>query len=119
MTNPFPEPHPIDWDALEEGDRVLLEGVVTLLDARPEKQKRINIGAMSISEYSGPITVRGHVIKAPKPIAVGDPVRADGLAGTYKIVCMDDGKAWLKSSNPQKYPTHETAHVSLLKRIEP
>jgi hypothetical protein len=76
MTEPtFPEPQPIDWDALEEGDTVWMRAIVdrTLTD-HPRKfvsQAYVYLDFHDPSEEVQAVratTIRlGHVIKAPKP----------------------------------------------------
>ena len=67
----FPEAQPIDWDALEEGDRVLIEAVIEMPVLEPKRMKFTGCNILLTPHL---YRLHGHVIKAPRPIAVGDTV---------------------------------------------
>jgi hypothetical protein len=123
----FPEAQPIDWDVLDDGDRVLIEAVVrTYCSKHNYREKRLqrstDVGAYLFATEGSLIS--GHVIKAPKPLAVGDKVMAVGWADVYEIVAFDNELAWLKrvyrSANPSRLnPSRLTVHISHLARVEP
>jgi hypothetical protein len=118
MTNPFPEPKPIDWGDLEEGDRVLLEGIVKLTKDEGAVSLQLSEGGCWAPAIFQMHSAVGHVIKAPKPIAVGDKVQTIGLVGFWCILAINDHLAWIKGCTPKNEGIYEIAPVDGLKRIE-
>jgi hypothetical protein len=109
----FPEAQPIDADALDDGDRVLIEAVT---DAAPTI--RLKGTDVVLSAYLH--NLYGHVIKAPKPIAVGDTVSIVGrVPGHWVVLALDDDVAWLRhTENPTRF-RRESVLLAALVRAEP
>ena len=119
----FPDPQPIDWDALDDGDRVLIEAVVrTYCSKHNYREKRLqrstDVGAYLFATEGSLIS--GHAIKAPKPIAVGDRVSIVGrVPGHWVVLALDDDVAWLRhTENPTRF-RHECIKLAHLVRVKP
>jgi hypothetical protein len=115
----FPDLQPIDWDALEAGDRVLIEAAVRTHyykhSGNIEKQivHGAVFGAYIFAREGDPIS--GHVIKAPKPLAVGDTVRTDAI-DVYEVLALFDDKVWLRHARKLAY--YKTAYLADVVRVE-
>jgi hypothetical protein len=116
MTNPFPKSKPIDWGELEPGDKVLIAGDV-MRDARGDTIISLSLNATLKSHDQ--VGLSGHVIEAPKPIAVGDKVQTIGLVGFWYILAINDHSAWVKGCAPKNEGIYKTLPVNALERIEP
>lgn len=46
-----------------------------------------------------PSDILSHEPARPKPIEVGETVKAEGYAGSYRLVAIDEGWAWLKDND--------------------
>lgn len=120
----FPEAQPIDWDALERGDKVLITGNV-IHDVLGNTIISLTLGAsiplrpVHIIGRDNRAGLRGHVIKAPKPLAVGDKVRVGGNFSVYEIIALDGSMAWLRHIDCHRRPYRETVELADLVRVEP
>jgi hypothetical protein len=130
----FPEPQPINWDALEEGDTVWIKAIVTrTLTDHPRKfvsQAYVYLDFHDPSEEVQAVratTIRlGHVIKAPPPIAVGDIAVGDMVSipltkSTYEVLAISDEMAWVTDNLAYlgSTPCYYTFKLTSLVRVEP
>ena len=83
----FPEPQPINWDALDAGDTVWIKGKVgTRTTNLHSQRKELVFGYGPWFDELTNFEFLGHVIKAPRPIAVGDTVSIVGrVPGHWEI----------------------------------
>lgn len=115
MTNTdytFPEAQPIDWDTLEDGDEVWVK--TTAVGMVEDGMKLASASGYALAYQHSQIS--GHVIKARKPLAVGDPVKLSTMCTMprfgWTIKGLDGEMAWLYS--PEN--GHATVRISNLER---
>lgn len=115
----FPDPQPIDWDALEEGNEVWIRTVCKANGALEISKKRGNKQhhALCLSNDLG-YHISGHVIKPPKPLAAGDKVRVKGKFSVYEIIAFDGNMAWLRHTSTGERPYRESVELANLVRVE-
>ena len=101
----FPDPQKIDWAGLKESDVVWIKATVEQAWAFYRHHRE---------------PLFGHVIKAPRPIAVGDTVSIVGrVPGHWVVLALDDDVAWLRhTKNPKRF-RRESVLLAALVRVEP
>ena len=111
----FPDPQPIDWDALEAGDEAWIKA--TAVKEGGDSIKFVSTDGYLLAHYQSQIS--GHVIKAPRSLAVGDKVRIVARPGHWVVLAFDDDMAWLRhTENPTRF-RRESVQLAHLVRVEP
>jgi hypothetical protein len=116
----FPEPQPINWDALDAGDTVWIKGKVgTRTTNLHSQRKELVFGYGPWFDELTNFEFLGHVIKAPRPIAVGDTVSIVGrVPGHWVVLALDDDVAWLRHT-ASSWSRRESVQLADLVRAEP
>jgi hypothetical protein len=117
----FPDPQPINWDALEVGDTVWIKGKVgTRTTNLHGQRKELVFGYGPWFDELTNFEFLGHVIKAPRPIAVGDTVRVVGpMQGHWVVLALDDDVAWLRHTQKPTWINNTSVRLANLVRVEP